>query len=256
MPFQGEERVPFMEPSREKLKKEVLIVGGDLSTNNTGLMESQEKDSEETGNRAVSIMQEKEPSTIQGLVYRVKDELRVDGGQLFLNTRCDNITVRWLVDTGAVVTLLSYRVWESLSQKPPLQVADLQLVGATGANLSTKGTSTIKTNLEGAELWVTVIVADIAVPAIMGMDTLMSWGAVIDTEKGTIGLAVTDPPKTEIEGDISMVASLSQEKGDIKINREEQSGCFTNVEAVTVPPYTQLVVPVKYEGATNSRGAK
>ena len=190
-----------------------------------------------------------EPS-VQGLVYRVRDELKTEGGQLFLHTRCGETVVRWLVDTGAVVTLMSFSVWESLAYRPSLQGAKLCLVGATGADIKTSGTAKLRTDLEGIELEVKVIVADIAVPAIIGMDTLAAWGAVINTEKGTIGLGATDLPGVGIENDLSLVACLSTGKQQALFENEnpEMKGCFVNFEKVKVMPYSQLVVSVVYCG--------
>ena len=128
---------------------------------------------------------------VQGLIHRVRDETTEDRSRLILTTLTGNTTIRWLVDTGAVVSLLSFAVWADLAVKPTLKEEWPVIIGATGTNISVKGTSTLSTQLGGEELTLEVIVADIAVPAIMGMDTLRSWGAIIDTEGGTIDLAPT-----------------------------------------------------------------
>ena len=86
---------------------------------------------------------------VQGLVHIVRDETSEDRSRLILTTLTGNTTIRWLVDTGAVVSLLSFAVWADLATKPALREEWPVIIGATRTNISVKGTSLLSTQLGG-----------------------------------------------------------------------------------------------------------
>ena len=95
---------------------------------------------------------------ILGLVHRVRDEATGDRSRLILTTETGDTAIRWLVDTGAVVSLLSFSVWDTIINKPQLREEKPVIIGATGVGISVKGTSTLITKLGREELEVSVII--------------------------------------------------------------------------------------------------
>ena len=87
--------------------------------------------------------------------------------------------VRFLVDTGATITLVSTRVYSKLLGSP-LQPVDFTVYQADGEPMSTKGHLTCKISLGPLQVLQDVVVADLQEDAILGMDFLLSHDCKLD----------------------------------------------------------------------------
>ena len=69
---------------------------------------------------------------MEGAVGHLQGSPTQKPGQLWLFSRINGREVKWLVDTGAVLTLISYSTWAALGTGQPLQNATRKVVGAAG----------------------------------------------------------------------------------------------------------------------------
>ena len=121
-------------------------------------------------------------SSGQGVVKDVRPQqviLLQRGGSLTVTGQIEGHPVRFLVDTGATITLVSTRVYSKLSGSP-LQPVDFTVYQADGEPMSTKGHMTCKISLGPLQVLQDVVVADLQEDAILGMDFLLSHDCKLD----------------------------------------------------------------------------
>ena len=93
-----------------------------------------------------------------------------------------------MIDTGSVKTILSSKVYDRLpqSQRFFLRNENTDIYLADGSSSKTRGTGETMLRLGSQELMVSLVVADIADEAILGMDLLSQAGASLDVVQGTV----------------------------------------------------------------------
>jgi len=92
--------------------------------------------------------------------------------------------VKFMIDTGASVSLIREDVWSGITagQDKHLEAWNKNLVGVEGSPLSVQGVTTLDITLAGIVVRSDILVANtLSAEAIMGLDFLESNGCVINT---------------------------------------------------------------------------
>jgi hypothetical protein len=101
---------------------------------------------------------------------------------LFVITRIKNTRAKFVLDTGSCVTILSYEKYSQIepSIRPPLQEAEINLATADDSPLKVYGQCDVNLGiLSRRETFFTVIVADIQVEGLLGMDFIRYFNCEI-----------------------------------------------------------------------------
>eukprot|EP00105_Crassostrea_gigas_P001492 XP_011413701.1 PREDICTED: uncharacterized protein LOC105318343 [Crassostrea gigas] len=101
---------------------------------------------------------------------------------LFVKARVNGIPCNLLVDTGATLTILSYKVYENLTkpEEDKLTPVTQSIILADGALLQTKGKCDFLISIGNSEFEVTTVVADISADGILGLDFLKQNKCLVD----------------------------------------------------------------------------
>lgn len=93
---------------------------------------------------------------------------------LYVKGFIEDQSVNCLIDTGAVKTVLSNRIYGRLpqSQRFPLRNENTDIFLADGSSSKTYGTGDTMLRLGGQEIMTSLVVADIEEDVILGMDLL------------------------------------------------------------------------------------
>ena len=103
----------------------------------------------------------------------------------------NNVSVRFMIDTGAAVSLIRKDIWEKIAPKGGVQLEawTKHLVGVEGSPLSVLGATSLNITLAGTVVSGDFLVAKaLSAEAIMGLDFLESQGCVINTGQSVIHL--------------------------------------------------------------------
>ena len=106
----------------------------------------------------------------------------------FVSVDVCKTSVKFLVDTGSAVTLISKQVFDKLeSGKSDLKPACSQLTAADGGLLNTYGQAVFKFKIGGRAFESNTIVADLnGLPGIIGLDFLEKNNANLNLKKGLL----------------------------------------------------------------------
>ena len=152
-----------------------------------------------------------------------------------------------LVDTGAVVSLVSKELWDTLqntNELQPLQGAKQKLVGVQGAPLKLYGTSTVNVTFGGVEQSypVDVLVADsITTDVILGRDFLQGYQC-----------AVQLGPCNQLH--------LTREGTIVNLGSGQEGGSIASVEITTdipleIPPQSEMEIMVRVPPLTSTESS-
>ena len=133
----------------------------------------------------------------------------------------------WLIDTGAVCSILSFKIFDSLpdSVKFSLSSVNSAITLADGQQAKTHGVGHVVVHLGTKEFQMHVIVAEIEDEGILGMDFLSQVDSTIDIVKNQVS----------INGEVF-------DCSDFK-NQPLSSRCMVRRSTV-IEPHTEVVVPV------------
>ena len=147
-----------------------------------------------------------------GVVGQLNASIRRTPGQLWLHTKVETQSIDWLVDTGAAITLIDGETWETLPHKGPLETEDRKIVGAGGERIKIYGKCQLEARVGTLQLPIVALVGRLAFPAILGLDTLNQWGAVINVGKGTIEVDTQPTPSQHfLEGGDLLVSCINHQ---------------------------------------------
>ena len=121
-----------------------------------------------------------------GVVGQLNASIRRTPGQLWLRSEIQGRGVDWLVDTGAAISLLDWETLNRLPGRKELEPEDRSIIGAGGESIEIFGHCSLLLTVGTLQLPVHSLVGKVAFPAILGLDTLNRWGAVINLGTGTI----------------------------------------------------------------------
>jgi hypothetical protein len=144
----------------------------------------------------------------------------------YINGKTCDISIQWLVDTGASPNVLDWKVYQKIDPtlRPALHSVRANLQAAEGTPLTIYGETNIEVILNSQVFNVKVIVADLqALDGILGMNFLGEEGCVIDT----------------------YYAKLITTNMEVRMHRQCETNCCVVrlMEDVTVLPDTECVIP-------------
>ena len=104
------------------------------------------------------------------------------GAGLYVKCKVNRVPVESLVDTGATLTIISTRLWETIQQcsSPLLENFSTQVFTASGEPVEIKGKTTVFIDIGGMHYTCKVVVADIDLDLIMGLDFFRNHECQID----------------------------------------------------------------------------
>jgi transposase InsO family protein len=114
--------------------------------------------------------------------------------RLFIDSVVGRTQVRWLVDTGASISVLDGKLFSKIYADNPtlcvsLQVGQGPIKGATGHTFQVLGRYRIPMTVQNREFFIEVtIVNQLDAKAILGVDFLESYNAVINMNQGSVSL--------------------------------------------------------------------
>ncbi|XP_056006949.1 uncharacterized protein LOC130050723 [Ostrea edulis] len=143
---------------------------------------------------------------------------------VYVTARIHGMDTYLLVDTGATVSLLSTICYDNIARATgqSLTKVDRDVLSASGSALKVLGKVAVDFNLDGTALQHEMIIADITVDGILGLDFLVRHKAVIDMCLHQISISGTEHP--------------------IKLEGSASSYKVAIVHRVTVPPRSELMV--------------
>ena len=154
------------------------------------------------------------------------------GGPITIEGRINGIATKMLVDSGAVVTLISNELYKQLSLSPcTLIPGDNNLITANGKPIKIFGELHVEIMIEGLKFPFLVKVAEnLSYPTVIGIDFLRHYKATIDFVERSLYLgqevkvALEKPLETDKNvKHATIIETLLQEK--IKENIELKSTC-------------------------------
>ena len=142
---------------------------------------------------------------------------------MFVDVKIRDNILEFLVDTGATVTLVSKSAIEKIGPITSVEPLKPEILIADGTPLKVYGTQLLEFSLQGAQFTQKIVVADLSVDGILGLDFLRSNNCRMDLSKGSLNM-------TKVEKPINC-----KYKGKIGFFR------VTLCENVSIPPMSEIV---------------
>ena len=142
---------------------------------------------------------------------------------LFLTACINGKPVSCLVDTGATLTIISSRVWETIRDVPQnLNSFEQVISNASGSPIDVKGKTEVQIKVSKSSCYMGVIIADIDNEAILGLAFLAKNNCKIDIAQG----------------------NLTFQNETIKLDHIGYIGCSRVIatELVQIPPRSEMIV--------------
>lgn len=151
------------------------------------------------------------------------------GSGLYAECRVNDIVTDCLIDTGATLSILSLRAWDIINQSGnnQLEAFKSQVFTASGNPVKIKGSVSVIIELGGVRSVTKLIVADIDIDAILGLDFLKANNCQID-----------------------IINNVLKIKGrQCKLNLTGKLGCYrvTVSERTELPPRTEMMIEGKVD---------
>ena len=99
---------------------------------------------------------------------------------------CCGLSIRWLVDTGASTSLMARAVWQRLQGNRSLNPTEARMTAADGQDMAVYGSAELRVDFGGCELPLRVMVVDMQPEAVIRMDALCRWSAIVNTHRRQI----------------------------------------------------------------------
>ena len=151
------------------------------------------------------------------------------GSGLYVKCKVNGISVDSLVDTGATLTIISTHLWDTIKQcsSPLLETFDTQVFTASGEPVNLKGKTTVFIDIGGMHYTCQVVVADIDLELILGLDFLKNHECQIDA--------------------VQNVLSIHGKSCELTCNGK--IGCYliSVSEKVNIPSMTEMIIEGKLE---------
>ena len=146
---------------------------------------------------------------------------------LFIPAKLGDYVVDCLIDTGATLTLVSTKVWDTIKDTKPLDNFDSNIVSASGNKLNTMGKTRVCFDINDTNYAIDAVIAEMDVDVILGLDFMIAHSVKVDVE----GLIIN------LNGKPCSVTRA----GKIGCNRVVVS------EQVVVPGRSEIILPGRME---------
>ena len=146
------------------------------------------------------------------------------GAGLYVKCKVNGVPVERLVDTGATLTIISTRLWNTIQQcsSPLLEKFSSQVFTASGEPVEIKGKTTVFIDIDGMHYTCKVVVADIDLDLIMGLDFFMDLNSRFDASMKTLGKRLeVMKKKNELSLLQNEILSLESELRDLEMHDEQ-----------------------------------
>ncbi len=137
------------------------------------------------------------------------------------------VSVDCLVDTGATLTLISYKLWELIQDKHTLTNFSTPIISASGDAIKIQGRTEVLIEFGDMRCPVKVVVADMDIDMVLGIDFMNSYSVSIDV----------------------MTDTMTARGKDIPLSCVGKVGCYRVVltEKVEVPAGTEIITTGKVQ---------
>jgi predicted aspartyl protease len=156
------------------------------------------------------------------------------GAGLYVKAKINGVEANCLVDTGATLTVVSTKLLQSSSYPSTLESFKQDVVTASGSPLDVEGKTSVVIVLNGHKSLADVIVSNIDVDAILGLDYMKAQQIVVDVANEII--------------------TIGHET--IHLNCAGPIGCYRVVaaEKVEIPARSEMIIEGKVSPAINDDG--
>ena len=103
-----------------------------------------------------------------------------EAGGLLVHGGIDGLPTKFVIDTGAAVSLVSCKTYEALGMGKNLQNISCGICGADGRNIKTQGQTMFEVTIGPLKVDFNMIVADVQTDVILGMDFLLEYNCKVD----------------------------------------------------------------------------
>lgn len=115
--------------------------------------------------------------------HQAKSVVRISSG-LYADCKINNFETECLIDTGATLSIIASKAWDIITQSDSiLQPFSPEVFTASGSEIEVKGKTTVMIEICGIQCPAEMIVADIDVDVIIGLDFLRKHNCKIDVTK-------------------------------------------------------------------------
>ncbi len=146
---------------------------------------------------------------------------------LYAECKINNTVMDCLIDTGATLSILSLKTWDVIQQScsEGLKRFEPQIYTASGNQVDVKGMTRVMVEIVGIKCITEVIVADIDMDAILGLDFLKANDCQLDISTNTL----------KIKGQ------------DCELNLTGKIGCYrvTVSETIELPARSEMIIEGK-----------
>lgn len=158
---------------------------------------------------------------------------------MFIAARVQDTPLPLLVDTGASVTILSEKSFQSISpsKRPQITPVNTKLVTATGTTSSFIGQTCVEIQIDQHKFFHNVLIADINNDAILGIDFLTANNCDVLLSKSCLDVQGDKIPCFRYSNEISTCCRI------------------TVSENIVIPPGTEMIVPGRPTGQINKCAA-
>ena len=101
-------------------------------------------------------------------------------GGLLVHGGIDGLSTKFVIDTGAAVSLIPCKTYEALGMCKNLQDLSCGICGADGKNIKTQGQAMFEVTIGPLKVDFNMIVADIQTDIILGMDFVLEYNCKVD----------------------------------------------------------------------------
>ena len=108
------------------------------------------------------------------------------GSGLFVRASINGKEVNCLVDTGATLTMISTKFFETLGLNSNLEIFTPEIITASGTPLNTKGKTEINIEINGCKCQANVVVSDIDIDVVLGLDFMKAHNISVNVAENSM----------------------------------------------------------------------
>ena len=154
---------------------------------------------------------------------------------MYIDLNINDVPGKFLVDTGATISLVSNKIFYALdkSERPEVRQLKQTIVIANGTNLSSIGQSLFNLKMGNQQCGIEAVIADLAIDEILGLDFVQRYNYLIDL-RGNVLCFVNEELPLYIEGQVG----CAQEGTEMIVERHVQ--CVSKLRTFSKSALSQL----------------